>query len=64
MPLQCAGALREVYPGFVRAVTAFVLINLERHLKSHLDLFAHLAGGEHEKTGATKAFYDEYFRGD
>jgi len=60
VPLQCAGALRKVYPGFVQ-VTAFVSMNLERHLKSHLDLYEHLAKGEHDKAETIKTFYDEYF---
>ncbi|MGP8121998.1 MAG: polyhydroxyalkanoate depolymerase [Xanthobacteraceae bacterium] len=60
VPFQCAGAFRKVYPGFVQ-VTAFVSMNLERHLRSHLDLLEHLAKGESEKAEAIKTFYDEYF---
>ncbi|MBR1219957.1 polyhydroxyalkanoate depolymerase [Bradyrhizobium sp. U87765 SZCCT0131] len=60
VPVQCAGAFRKVYPGFVQ-LTAFVSMNLERHVKSHLDLMTHLANGETEKAETIKTFYDEYF---
>ncbi len=60
VPLQCRGAFRKVYPGFVQ-LTAFVSMNLERHLKQHIDLASHIANGETEKAEAIKAFYDEYF---
>src|ERR1700722_11625388 len=60
VPLQCKGAFREVYPGFVQ-VTAFVSMNLERHIKQHMDLANHLAKGEMEKAETIKTFYDEYF---
>jgi poly(3-hydroxybutyrate) depolymerase len=60
VPLQCKGALRQVYPGFVQ-LTAFVSMNLERHIKQHIDLAHHLARGETEKAALIKNFYDEYF---
>ena len=60
VPLQCKGALRKVYPGFIQ-LTAFVSMNLERHIKSHVDLADHLAKGETEKADIIKTFYDEYF---
>ena len=60
VPMQCAGAFRKVYPGFVQ-VTAFMSMNLERHMKSHFDLLEHLAKGETEKAEIIKTFYDEYF---
>jgi poly(3-hydroxybutyrate) depolymerase len=60
VPLQCGGALRKVYPGFVQ-LTAFVSMNLERHVKQHLDLHNHLVKGEKEKAEQIKTFYDEYF---
>ncbi|WP_316190784.1 polyhydroxyalkanoate depolymerase [Bradyrhizobium sp. SZCCHNS2096] len=60
VPLQCKGAFRKVYPGFVQ-LTAFVSMNLERHLKQHIDLANHLAKGETEKAEVIKTFYDEYF---
>jgi polyhydroxyalkanoate depolymerase len=60
VPIQCKGAFRQVYPGFVQ-LTAFVSMNLERHLKQHMDLANHLARGETEKAETIKTFYDEYF---
>jgi poly(3-hydroxybutyrate) depolymerase len=60
VPVQCKGAFRKVYPGFVQ-LTAFVSMNLERHIKQHLDLHNHLVKGEMEKAEAIKTFYDEYF---
>ncbi len=60
VPFQCKGAFRKVYPGFVQ-LTAFVSMNLERHIKQHLDLHNHLVKGETEKAGLIKTFYDEYF---
>ncbi len=60
VPVQCAGAFRKVYPGFVQ-LTAFVSMNLERHIKSHIELMEHLANGETDKAETIKTFYDEYF---
>ena len=60
VPVQCKGAFRKVYPGFVQ-LTAFVSMNLERHIKQHMDLANHLVKGEKEKAAAIKTFYDEYF---
>jgi poly(3-hydroxybutyrate) depolymerase len=60
VPVQCRGAFRQVYPGFVQ-LTAFVSMNLERHIKQHIDLADHLAKGEIEKAELIKTFYDEYF---
>jgi poly(3-hydroxybutyrate) depolymerase len=60
VPFQCKGAFRKVYPGFVQ-LTAFVSMNLERHIKQHMDLHNHLVKGEMEKAATIKTFYDEYF---
>jgi len=60
VPFQCKGAFRKVYPGFVQ-LTAFVSMNLERHIKQHMDLHNHLVKGEKEKAEVIKTFYDEYF---
>ncbi|MBB4196758.1 poly(3-hydroxybutyrate) depolymerase [Rhodoblastus sphagnicola] len=60
VPLRYKGARRRVYPGFIQ-LSAFMAMNLDRHIKAHVELFHHLAGGEVEKANATKAFYDEYF---
>jgi len=60
VPLRYPGAFRRVYPGFVQ-LTAFMSMNVERHVKAHRELYDNLANGELEKAAVTKAFYDEYF---
>ncbi|WP_366933185.1 polyhydroxyalkanoate depolymerase [Ferrovibrio sp.] len=60
VPQRFAGAGRKVYPGFVQ-LTAFMSMNMERHIKAHMELYENLAAGESEKAEATKTFYDEYF---
>ena len=60
VPLQCKGAFRQVYPGFVQ-LTAFVSMNLERHVKQHVELADLLSKGDMQKAEIIKAFYDEYF---
>ncbi len=60
VPGRYRGAGRRVYPGFVQ-LTAFMAMNMDRHLKAHTKLFEHLVAGETEKAAVIKAFYDEYF---
>jgi polyhydroxyalkanoate depolymerase len=60
VPGRYSGAGRRVYPGFVQ-LSAFMSMNLDRHIKAHTELYENLAKGEHEKAKATKDFYDEYF---
>lgn len=60
VPKGFAGAGRKVYPGFMQ-LTAFVSMNLGRHIRAHFDLYNALAEGDHEKAETTKTFYDEYF---
>ncbi len=60
VPRRYSGAGRMVYPGFVQ-LTAFMSMNIERHLKAHRDLYENLAKGDTAKAAMTKAFYDEYF---
>jgi polyhydroxyalkanoate depolymerase len=60
VPRRYAGSHRRVYPGFMQ-VTAFLSMNLPRHVRAHLDLFEHIRKGEEEKAEANKKFYDEYF---
>ncbi len=60
VPLRFGGAFRRVYPGFVQ-LAAFMSMNIDRHVKAHRELYAHLANGEVEKAEATRTFYDEYF---
>ena len=58
--MRYPGAFRRVYPGFVQ-LTAFMTMNIERHVKAHRELYENLAAGDIEKAEVTKAFYDEYF---
>ena len=60
VPRRFGGGGRRVYPGFVQ-LTAFMSMNLDRHIKAHRDLYDHLAAGDLVKAAQTKAFYDEYF---
>jgi polyhydroxyalkanoate depolymerase len=60
VPARHAGAGRRVYPGFTQ-LTAFLLMNLGRHMDAHIDLYSHLAAGREVEAGTAKTFYDEYF---
>jgi len=60
VPLGYPGTLRRVYPGFLQ-LTAFMSMNLERHVKAFQDLYGHLVAGDLEKANATRTFYEEYF---
>jgi polyhydroxyalkanoate depolymerase len=60
VPPGFPGARRRVYPGFIQ-LSAFMSMNLDRHVKAQLERFRHLVKGEHDKAQAAKIFYDEYF---
>ncbi|MEJ1969800.1 MAG: polyhydroxyalkanoate depolymerase [Rhizomicrobium sp.] len=60
VPRRYAGSHRRVYPGFIQ-VSAFLSMNLPRHIRAHLDLFEHIRKGEDAKADANRNFYDEYF---
>jgi len=60
VPHRYPGGGREVYPGFVQ-LTAFMSMNIDRHLKAHRQLYENIAKGDTAKAAMTKAFYDEYF---
>jgi polyhydroxyalkanoate depolymerase len=60
VPARHAGAGRRVYPGFVQ-LTAFMLMNPQRHFDAHIDLWTHLALGRDDEARKIEAFYDEYF---
>lgn len=60
VPYGFAGAGRRVYPGFVQ-LTAFMSMNMGRHVKAHIDLYRHLVLGDIEKAASVRTFYDEYF---
>jgi len=60
VPRRYAGAFRHVYPGFLQ-LSAFMTMNIARHVRAHMDLFGHILKGEIEKADANRRFYDEYF---
>jgi polyhydroxyalkanoate depolymerase len=60
VPMRYAGHGRRVYPGFVQ-LTAFMLMNLGRHVEQHVDMYTMLATGRREEAETSKTFYDEYF---
>jgi poly(3-hydroxybutyrate) depolymerase len=60
VPPKFKGAGRKVYPGFVQ-LTAFMMMNLNRHVDAHVDMYSHLAAGRVAEADGAKAFYDEYF---
>ena len=60
VPARYAGGGRRVYPGFVQ-LAAFMLMNLNRHVDAHIDLYTELAVGREAEADKTKTFYDEYF---
>ncbi|MBC7701623.1 polyhydroxyalkanoate depolymerase [Aquabacterium sp.] len=60
VPLGQKGAFRKVYPGFVQ-LSAFLSMNMGRHIKAFQDMQQFITLGEHEKAAHTKAFYEEYF---
>jgi polyhydroxyalkanoate depolymerase len=59
VPSRFPGARRRVYPGFVQ-LTAFMGMNLERHINAHLEMYECLAGAPRAGAG-DQDFYDEYF---
>jgi poly(3-hydroxybutyrate) depolymerase len=59
VPFRFPGAFRRVYPGFVQ-LTAFMCMNLQRHLKAQADLLNHRANGDDSKAQEIASFYDEY----
>jgi polyhydroxyalkanoate depolymerase len=60
VPRRYAGAHRRVYPGFLQ-LSAFMTMNMARHIRAHMDLFGHILKGEVDKADANRRFYDEYF---
>jgi poly(3-hydroxybutyrate) depolymerase len=59
VPWRYAGAGRRVYPGFVQ-LSAFIGMNLDRHIRAHARQFRALVGGDAEASSAHRRFYDEY----
>jgi len=60
VPARYPGAGRKVYPGFIQ-LTAFMLMNIGRHVDAHVDMWSHLAASRTTEADTAKAFYDEYF---
>ena len=60
VPRRYRGGGRKVYPGFMQ-LTAFMRMNMARHVKAHRKLYSHLANNEMKEAAAIKEFYDEYF---
>lgn len=60
VPVRFRGALRRVYPGFIQ-LSAFMSMNMERHVQSLREMYAQIAAGEHEKAEPVRRFYEEYF---
>jgi len=60
VPLRFRGGMRRVYPGFLQ-LSAFMSMNLERHVQAFVNLHNYLLDGEFEKAEATRSFYEEYF---
>ena len=59
VPLNCAGAGRLVYPGFMQ-LSGFLSMNAERHMKAHREMFYAIASGDKEDALRHEIFYDEY----
>jgi poly(3-hydroxybutyrate) depolymerase len=59
VPWRFPGAFRHVYPGFVQ-LSAFMSMNLDRHISAHFGQFRSLVGGDHVGAEAHRRFYDEY----
>jgi polyhydroxyalkanoate depolymerase len=60
VPLCYKGARRRVYPGFMQ-LTAFMSMNLERHLRSFNEMAKARAEEDLEKYRSLQTFYEEYF---
>jgi poly(3-hydroxybutyrate) depolymerase len=59
VPWRYKGGGRRVYPGFMQ-LTAFVTMNLDKHLSAHFKQFRSLAAQDNLAADTHRAFYDEY----
>jgi poly(3-hydroxybutyrate) depolymerase len=59
VPWRYKGAFRRVYPGFLQ-LTAFMTMNLDRHINAHIRQFRALACGDVVAAEAHSRFYNEY----
>jgi poly(3-hydroxybutyrate) depolymerase len=60
VPRRYPGARRRVYPGFLQ-VSAFVSMNVGRHVSAHVKLYNELMRGDYQEAARIEDFYDEYF---
>ncbi|MFC7474748.1 polyhydroxyalkanoate depolymerase [Dankookia sp. GCM10030260] len=60
VPWRHQGGGRRVYPGAVQ-VSAFMAMNLERHIRAHHTQFWNLHDGDTRQAEMHRRFYDEYF---
>ncbi len=59
VPWRYKGAGRRVYPGFMQ-LSAFVSMNLDKHIGAHVRQFRSLATGDKAAAETHRSFYDEY----
>lgn len=59
VPPWYAGAMRQVYPGFLQ-LTGFMSMNLDRHIDSYFNYFMHLVKGDGLSAKKHREFYNEY----
>ncbi|MDY7546212.1 polyhydroxyalkanoate depolymerase [Glaciimonas sp. CA11.2] len=60
VPQRHPGGGRRVYPGFLQ-LSAFMSMNLKRHVNAFKGLYSDLVEGALEKANTTRTFYQEYF---
>jgi len=59
VPFPNPGFMRDVYPGFLQ-LYGFMIMNLDRHMQAHRNLFLHLVQGDGDSAQKHREFYDEY----
>ena len=59
VPWPLAGCGRAVYPGFLQ-LSGFMMMNLDRHMNAHREMFHHLVRGDGDSAARHRQFYDEY----
>jgi poly(3-hydroxybutyrate) depolymerase len=59
VPFPNPGFMRDVYPGFLQ-LYGFMIMNLDRHMQAHRNLFDHLVQGDGDSAQKHREFYDEY----
>src|SRR3989304_6188608 len=59
VPFPNPGFMRDVYPGFLQ-LYGFMIMNLDRHMQAHRNLFLHLVQGDGDSAQKNREVYDEY----